>query len=172
MPKPVLGSQILQDTFENLKTQAGDVASGLKDLVSSDSQNSDTKGDWGIEQLASQQDPKQTAQAAQQQGLTPQQLARKRTEEQRQREFHLEQVRGWDEHYRQMKKEDEVNQKQAEEEEKQKKDQEIIQLREEQAKAATLQGQQKPKQGRGTAFLPPSAKQSMGTGELSKTPTN
>lgn len=171
MPKPVLGSQTLQDTFESIKQQGSDVVSGLKDLVSGDSQNSDTKGDSGIEQLAGQQDPK-TAQAAQQQGLTPQQLAQKRTEEQRQREFHLEQVRGWDEHYRQMKKEDEVKQKQSQEEEKQKKEQEIIQLREEQAKAATLQGQQKPKQGRGTAFLPPSAKQSMGTGELSKTPTN
>ena len=43
---------------------------------------------------------------------------------------------------------------------------------EEQAKTAVLQGPAKPKQGRGTAFLPPSAKQSMGTGELSKTPTN
>lgn len=172
MPKPVLGSQILQDTFENLKQQGSDVVSGLKDLVAGDSQSSDAKADSGIEQLSGQQDPKQTAQAAQQQGLTPQQLAEKRTEEQRQREFHLEQVRGWDEHYRQMKKEDEAKQKQAQEEEKQKKDQEIIQLREEQAKAATLQGQQKPKQGRGTAFLPVQAKASQGTGELAKTPTN
>lgn len=172
MPKPVLGSQILQDTFENLKSQAGDVAAGLKDLAAGDSQNSDAKGDSGIEQLANQQDPKQAAQQAQQQGLTPQQLVEKRAEEQRQREFHLEQVKTWNEHYLQMKKEDEAKQNQAEAAEKQKKEQEIIQLREEQAKAQTLQGQAKPKQGRGTAFLPVQAKASQGTGELAKTPTN
>lgn len=168
----MLGSQILQDTFESIKQQGSDVVSGLKDLVSGDSQNSDTKGDSGIEQLANQPDPKQAAQAAQQQGLTPQQLAQKRTEEQRQREFHLEQVRGWDEHYRQMKKEDEQKEAEAEKQKQAEKDQEIIQLRQEQAKTQTLQGQAKPKQGRGTAFLPVQAKASQGTGELAKTPTN
>lgn len=162
MPKPVFGSQILQDTFENLKQQGSDVVSGLKDL-----------GDSGIEQPADQQDPKQAAQAAQQQGLTPQQLVQKRAEEQRQREFHLEQVKSWNEHYLQMKKEDEAKQNQAEAEAKQKKEQEIIQLKEEQAKAQTLQGPPaKQKQGRGTAFLPVQAKASQGTGELAKTPTN
>lgn len=172
MPQPVLGNQILQDTFENLKTQGSDVAQGLKDLVAGGTQNSDSKGDSGIEQLAGQQDPKQPVRQAQQQGLTPQQLLDKRRQEEQERQFHLQQVKDWDEHYRQLKKEDEAKQKQAEEEKKQKKQQEIIQLQEEQAKAAVLQGSAKPKQGRGTAFLPPSAKQSMGTGELAKTPTN
>lgn len=172
MPKSVFGNQILQDTFENLKQQGSDVVSGLKDLVAGDSQNSDTKGDSGIEQLAGQQDPKTLTQRAAAAGLSPQQSAAKRAEEQRQREFHLEQVKTWNEHYLQMKKQDEAKQNQAEQEEKHKKEQEIIQLREEQAKTQTLQGQAKPKQGRGTAFLPVQAKASQGTGEISKVPTN
>ncbi len=172
MPQPVLGSQILQDTFENLKQQGGDAVQGLKDLVTGDSQNSDTKGDSGIEHLGGQQDPKQMAQQAQQQGLTPQQLMEKRAKEEQDRQFHQGKIKEWEDHFLKVKKEEEEQEKRRQAEEDQKKDQEIVQLREEQAKAATLQVQSKPKQGRGTAFLPPSAKQSMGTGELSKTPTN
>ena len=163
MPKPVLGSQILQDTFENLKTQAGDVTQGLKDL---------TTGDSGIEQLGGQQDPKQQAQPTQQPGFTPQQLMEKRAKEEQDRQFHQGKIKEWEDHFLQMKKGEEEGKKRQQAEEDQKKEQEIIQLQEEQAKTAVLQGPAKPKQGRGTAFLPPSAKQSMGTGELSKTPTN
>jgi len=172
MPKPVLGSQILQDTFENLKTQAGDVVGGLKDLAGGDSQNIDSKGDSGIEKLAGQQDPKTMAQQAQNQGLTPQQLMERRAKEEQDRQFHQGKIKEWEDHFLQMKKGEEEGKKRQQAEEDQKKEQEIIQLQEEQAKTAVLQGPAKPKQGRGTAFLPPSAKQSMGTGELSKTPTN
>ncbi len=172
MPQPVLGSQMLQDTFENLKTQAGDVVGGLKDLVAGDSQSADSKGDSGIEQLTGQQDPKTGAQQAQQQGLTPQQLMEKRAKEEQDRQFHQGKIKEWEDHFLKVKKEEEEEEKRRQAEADQKKDQEIVQLREEQAKAAVLQGQSKPKPRRGTAFLPPSAKQSMGTGELSKTPTN
>jgi len=172
MPKPVLGSQMLQDTFENLKQQGSDVAQGLKDLAAGDSQNTDTKGDSGIEQLAGQQDPKQQARQAQQPGLTPQQLMEKRAKEEQDRQFHQGKIKEWEDHFLKVKKEEEGEENRRQAEAEQEKQQEIIQLREEQAKAATLQGSAKPKQGRGTAFLPPSAKQSMGTGELSKTPTN
>jgi hypothetical protein len=172
MPKPVLGSQILQDTFENLKQQGSDVVGGLKDLAAGDSQNSGTEGDSGIEQLSSQQDPKTQMQQAQQHGLTPQQLSQKRAQEEKDRQFHQGKVKEWEEHFLKVKNEEEEGKKRQQAEEEQKKEQEIIQLREEQARAAVLQGPGKPKQGRGTAFLPPSAKQSMGTGELAKTPTN
>lgn len=172
MPKPVLGSQTLQDTFESIKQQGSDVVSGLKDLVAGGSQSTDTKGDSGIEQLAGQQDPKQQAAAAQQSGLTPQQLAENRAEEQRQIEYHQGYIKKIDEDQAKLRQEAKSKADEEARLEQERKQQEIIQLREEQAKAATLQGQAKPKQGRGTAFLPPSAKQSMGTGELAKTPTN
>lgn len=172
MPKPVLGSQILEDAFENIKRQGSDVVSGLKDLVTSDSQNSDTKGDWGIEQLAGQQDPKQQASAVQQSGLTPQQLAENKAEEKREIEYHQEYIKKIDEEQAKLRQEAKLKADEDARLEQERKQQEIIQLREEQAKAATLQGQTKPKPGRGTAFLSPSAKQSIGTGELAKTPTN
>jgi len=163
MPKPVLGSQILQDTFENLKTQAGDVTQGLKDL---------TTGDSGIEQLGGRQDPKTQAQQAQQQGLTPQQLAENHAREKREIEYHQEYIKKIDEEQANLRREAKLRADEEARQEQERKDQEIVQLREEEAKAAVLQGQSKPKQGRGAEFLPPSAKQSMGTGELSKTPTN
>lgn len=162
MPQPVLGSQILQDTFENLKQQGSDVAQGLKDLVA---------GDSGIEQLSGQPDPKTQAQPAAT-GLTPQQLAQKRAKEQTEVEYHQEYIRKIDEEQAKLRREEKLRQDEEARLAQEREQQEIIQLREEQAKAAVLQGSAKPKQGRGTAFLPPSAKQGMGTGELSKTPTN
>lgn len=169
MPKPVLGNQVAQDTFENLKDQASDVVQGVKDVVSNTDPN---KGDSGIEQLggAKQDDPQKILQQSQKQGLTPQQLAEKRTEEKKQYEFYQAQVHGWDEHYQQVKKEEENKKKQTEEEERQKKQQQIVQLQEQQERAA-LAGPSKPKPGRGTAFMAQQTKTS-GTTELPKPVTN
>lgn len=173
MPKPVLGSQIIQDTFEKLGDLARDATGGLKDLVTG---GNDQKSDSGIEQLSGQPDPQSGGALAQPgsagQGTDPQRLAQKRAEEQKTAQFHRDQVKKWGEDYKRIQEEEMAEKQEKGEEEKKKEEQEIIQLRQEEAKAATLQGSSKPKQGRGTAFLPPSAKQSMGTGELSKTPTN
>lgn len=173
MPKPVGGSQVLQATFEKLQDQSHDVASGLKDLVAG-AAGSDTKGDNGVEQLAGKPDPPPGAQPVQSPGGTsqPLQLVEKRKKEQRQIEFYRRQVGEWDKHYQQLRQEAAARQRQEEEVAKQQPEQEIAQLQAEQAKAETLQGPAKPKPGRGTAFLPQQAKQSRGTGELSKSPAN
>lgn len=163
MPKPILGSQVLQDTFEKVQGQGSDVAQGLEDLVSGDSGGGDVKGDGGIEQMAP---------PAQNPGLTPPQLIEKRQQERRQMEFHRRQVGEWDEHYQQLRKEQAARERQEAEAAEQQREQEIAQLQEAEAKASTLQGPAKPKPGRGTAFLPRHAKQSMGTGELGKSPTS
>ena len=150
MPKPVLGSQILQDTFENLKTQAGDVTQGLKDL---------TTGDSGIEQLGGQQDPKQQAQPTQQPGFTPQQLMEKRAKEEQDRQFHQGKIKEWEDHFLQMKKGEEEGKKRQATEEDQKKDQEIIQLRQEEAKSAVLNPvKSSTPKGPGSAFTTQSTK--------------
>lgn len=172
MPKPIGGSQLLQDTFEKLGDQGGDVVQGLKDLVSGDDGNGDARGDSGIEQLAGQQDPKQQAQQAQQQGLTPQQLAERRAREEREIKYHQEYIKTVDNEQANLRRGARLKADEEAKQEQERKEQKAIQLREEEARTATLQGPTKRKQGRGTAFLPPSARQSMGTGELSKTPTN
>lgn len=158
MPQPILGSQILDDTFEKLTDQAGDVAKGLKDLVAGDT-SADAKGDAGIEQLAGQQDPKQAAQQAQKQGIDPKKIAERREKDKREIEFFREQVGGWDEHYKRMMQEEEMKKKQAAEAEQQQKQQEIIQLQEEEARAATLNPQKaSAKKGPGSAFVTQSTK--------------
>lgn len=153
MPKPVGGSQVLQGTFEKLQDQTSSVASG-------------------VEKLPGQQDPQQMAPPAQKPGLTPEQLIEKREKEKKQVEFYRRQVGEWDEHYQQLRKEQAHRERQEAEAAREQREQEIAQLQEAEAKASTLQGPAKPKPGRGTAFLPRHAKQSMGTGELAKSPTN
>lgn len=169
MPKPIASSQILQDTFEKLGDQASDTATGLGDLVS---RGADQKADRGIEQLSGTQDPKQQQGQQTPQGLSPQRIMENRAKEKREFEFHQQRVKEWEEHGKKLKEEEEAKRKKEEEEAQQRREQEIVQLREEEAKASVLQPPPKPKGGRGTAFLPPQAKASRGTGELSKTPTN
>lgn len=172
--KPLFNDPTLQDTFENLSDQGGDVVKGLQDLVTGKSDQT-TTGDSGVEQLSSQKtdDPIKQMQQAQKQGLTPEQLAEKRQDEKKEIEFYQTQVEGWKEHQLQAIKEEEQKKQQVAEEEKRKKEQEIIELREEEAKTATLSPPHANKpSGPGSAFIPYQAKSSMGTGELSKTPTN
>lgn len=159
----------MQDTFEKLGDQVQDTVQGLKDLVAGG--NDQASGESGIEQLSGQNDPNQPKAAS---GAGPQpaeQIAQKRAEEQEAVKFHREQVSKWGDDYKRMQEEDNAEKRKKDEEEKKKEEQRIFQLQEQDARTAVL-NPVKPKQGRGTAFLPPSAKQSMGTGELSKTPTN
>lgn len=166
MPQPVLGNQVLQDTFEKLGDQANDVVAGLKDLVAGG--NDKSGGDSGIEQVSGQNDPKQTQQS--QQGLNPQQLAQKRVEEQEKFKFHQEQVQKWGEEYKKMKEEDEAESRKQEEEEKKKEEQKIFQLREEEARSAVLNPVKKQAaKGPGSAFAARSTKSQT---EFSKAPTN
>lgn len=174
--KPLFNSPTLQDTFENLSDQGGDVVKGLQDLVTNSDSN--TTGDSGIEQLGGKKqddpaNPPAGGQQTQKPGLTPEQLTEKREEEKRKIEFYQTQVKGWEEHQLQAVQEEEQKKQQATEEEKRQKEQGIIELREEEAKTATLSPPHANKpSGPGSAFIPYQAKSSMGTGELSKTPTN
>lgn len=177
--KPLFNNPTLQDTFENLSDQGSDVVQGLQDLVTpkSDQAGGDTgpsTDEAGIEQLGGPAANSQThMQAGKQQGLNPQQLAEKRAEEKKKIEFFQTQVKGWEEHQLQVKQEEEQKKQQAEEEERKQKEQEIIELRQEEARSATLNpAKAKGPGGPGSAFIPYQAKSSMGTGELSKTPTN
>lgn len=171
MPKPVMGNQLVQDTFEGLKDQTADVVQGAQDIAINTDQNS---GDSGIEQLGGtkQDDPQKVIQQAQKQGLTDQQLAEKRKKERKDYKFFQEKVEEFKSDHERLVQEEQEKKKKEEEEEEQKKHQKIVQLQEEQSRTAALAGPAKPKQGRGTAFLPVQAKQNMGTGELSKTITN
>ncbi|MBI5356905.1 hypothetical protein HZB78_04860 [Candidatus Collierbacteria bacterium] len=155
MPQPVLGNQILQDTFEKLGDQAQDVVSGLKDLAAGG--NDKSGGDSGIEQISGQNDPKQTPQP--QQGLNPQDLAQKRVEEQERVKFHRDLIQKWDEDYKKMRQEDDAENQKKSEEEKKKEEQRIFQLQEQDARAAAL-NPVKPKtaKGPGSAFAARSTK--------------
>jgi hypothetical protein len=155
MPQPVLGNQVLQDTFEKLGDQAKDVVAGLKDLAAGG--NDKSGGDSGIEQVSGQNDPKQIQQS--QQGLNPQDLAQKRAEEQEQVKFHREQIQKWDEDYKKMQQEDDSENQKKSEEEKKKEEQKIFQLQEQEARAAAL-NPVKPKtaKGPGSAFAARSTK--------------
>lgn len=167
MPQPLLGNQVLQDTFEKLGDQANDVVTGLKDLVTGG--NDKSGGDNGIEQVLGQNDPNQN-QKPQQAGLNPQQLAQKRIEEQEAVKFHREQVDKWGEDYKRMKEEDDAENRKKEEEEKKQEEQKIIQLREEEARAAVLNPMKKQAaKGPGSAFAARSTKSQT---EFSKTPSN
>lgn len=155
MPQPVLGNQVLQDTFEKLGDQAQDTVQGLKDLVTGG--NDKAGGDNGIEQVSTQNDPKQTLQP--QQGLSPQQLNQKRVEEQEKFKFHQEQVQKWGEEYKSMKAEDDAENRKKEEEEKKQEEQKIIQLQEEEARSAVLNPMKKQAaKGPGSAFAARSTK--------------
>lgn len=166
MPQPVLGNQVLQDTFEKLGDQANDVVAGLKDLVTGG--NDKSGGDNGIEQVAGQNDPKQSQQP--QQGLNPQQLVQKRSEEQEAVKFHREQIQKWDEDYKKMRQEDDEEDRKKSEEEKKKEEQRIFQLQEEEARAAALNPVKKQtSKGPGSAFA---ARSTKSQAEFSKAPTN
>jgi len=167
MPQPVLGNQVLQDTFEKLGYQAKDIAVGLKDLVTGG--NDKTGGDSGIEQLSGQNDPSQN-QKPQSAGLNPQDLAQRRVEEQEKVKFHREQIEKWGEDYKQMKEENMAEQQKKDKEEKKKEEQKIFQLQEQEARAATL-NPAKPAtaKGPGSAF---SARSTKSQTEFSKAPTN
>ena len=166
MPQPVLGNQVLQDTFEKLGDQVQDTVQGLKDLVTGG--NDKTGGDSGIEQLSVQNDPNQNQK--QQQGLSSQDLAQRRVEEQEKVKFHREQIEKWGEDYKQMKEENMAEQQKKDKEEKKKEEQKIFQLQEQDARSATL-NPVKPKtaKGPGSAFAARSTKSQT---EFSKTPTN
>lgn len=167
MPQPLLGNQVLQDTFEKLGDQANDVVAGLKDLVAGG--NDKSGGDSGIEQASGQNDPKQS-QKPQQAGLSPQDLAQKRVEEQEKVKFHREQVDKWGEDYKRMKEEDDAENRKKEEEEKKQEEQKIIQLQEEEARSAVLNPMKKQAaKGPGSAFTARSTKSQT---EFSKAPTN
>lgn len=179
MPKPVLGSQIIQDTFEKLQDQAQDVAQGFrprddgplaqKDLVTG---GNDQRSDSGIEQLLGQPDPKQAVQPAPSQGLDPQRMTQRKSEEQKTAQFHRDQVKKWGEDYKRMQEEETAEKQKKHEEEKKKEEQRIVQLQEEEARAATL-NPVKPNTPKGPgAIFAPHQKQTMGTGEIYKRPTN
>ncbi|MEK7111478.1 MAG: hypothetical protein AAB856_02695 [Patescibacteria group bacterium] len=156
MPQPVLGNQVLQDTFEKLGDQANDVIAGLKDLVTGG--NDKSGGDNGIEQVAGQNDPNQN-QKPQQAGLNPQQLVQKRAEEQEAVKFHREQIQKWDEDYKKMRQEDDAEDRKKSEEEKKKEEQRIFQLQEQEARAAALNPAKKQtSKGPGSAFAARSTK--------------
>ena len=167
MPQPVLGNQVLQDTFEKLGDQAKDVVAGLKDLAAGG--NDKSEGDSGMEQVTAQSGGAGSRFAGQA-GLNPQNLAQKRTEEQEAVKFHREQVQKWDEDYKRMKEEDEVESRKKDEEEKKKEEQRIFQLQEQESRTATL-NPAKPAtaKGPGSAFAARSTKSQT---EFSKAPTN
>lgn len=159
MPQPVLGNQVLQDTFEKLGDQANDVVAGLKDLVTGG--NDKSGGDSGVEQSSGQNDQQSGGAGSRSagQGLNPQQLAQKRIEEQEKFKFHQEQVQKWGEEYKKMKEEDEAENRKKEEEEKKKEEQKIIQLQEEEARSAVLNPVKKQSaKGPGSAFAARSTK--------------
>ncbi|MBI2309415.1 hypothetical protein HYU89_00770 [Candidatus Collierbacteria bacterium] len=159
MPQPVLGNQVLQDTFEKLGDQVQDVVSGFKDLATGG--NDSIGGDNGIEQLSGQNDPKSGIAGSNSVGQTadPQRLAQRQAEEQEAVKFHREQVQKWDDNYKRMKEEDEVESRKKEEEEKKKEEQRIFQLREQDARSAVL-NPVKPgtAKGPGSAFATQSTK--------------
>jgi len=170
MPQPVLGNQVLQDTFEKLGDQVQDTVQGLKDLVTGD--NDKVGEDNGIEQLPGQNDPKSggTGSNSVGQAADPQRLAQRQAEEQEAVKFHREQVQKWDDDYKRMKEEDDVESRKKEEEEKKKEEQRIFQLQEQDARAAVL-NPAKPvaAKGPGSAF---SARSTKSQTEFSKAPTN
>ncbi|GEM_PF-6092550 len=166
MPQPMLGNQVLQDTFEKLGDQAKDVVDGLKDLVAGRSDK--MGGDSGIEQVLGQNDPNQNQK--QQQGLNPQDLSQKRAEEQELVKFHREQIQKWDEDYKKMQQEDDAENQKKTEEEKKKEEQRIFQLQEQEAREATLNpAKQATAKGPGSAFM---ARSTKSQAEFSKAPTN
>ena len=156
MPQPVLGNQVLQDTFEKLGDQANDVVAGLKDLVTGG--NDKSGGENGIEQLTGQSGGAGSRSAGQA-GQSPQDLAKKRVEEQELVKFHREQIQKWDEDYKKMQQEDDVENQKKTEEEKKKEGQRIFQLQEQEARAATLNPAKKTaSKGPGSAFAARSTK--------------
>lgn len=167
MPKPLFGNQILDDTFEQLTDQAKDAGRGLQDAVAG---QQDQNSDSGIEQLAGgSQDPRQQLAQAQKQGLTPQQMAEKQAEQKKAMDYHRNYIQQVDQEQANLRQEAEMKKKQAAEEQQARKDQEIVELREEEAKAVTLHPQKAsmPK-GPGSAFMQQSTKSQT---EFSKTAT-
>jgi len=171
MPQPMLGNQILQDTFEKLGDQAQDVVAGLKDLVAGGN-NDQASGENGIEQLTGQQDPKSGAAGSNSAGQAadPQRLAQRQAEEQEAVKFHREQIQKWDEDYKKMQQEDDAENQKKSEEEKKKEEQRIFQLQEQEARAAALNPAKKAtSKGPGSAFA---ARSTKSQAEFSKAPTN
>ncbi len=158
MPQPVLGNQVLQDTFEKLGDQANNVVAGLKDLAAGG--NDKSGGDSGIEQIpVVQDDQTNQSQSGGAGSRSAGQLAQKRAEEQEQVKFHREQIQKWDEDYKKMRQEDDAEEQKKSEEEKKKEEQRIFQLQEQEARAAVL-NPAKPKaaKGPGSAFAVRSTK--------------
>src|SRR4030042_5262918 len=97
--KPVFNNQI-GDVYEGLQDQAGDVVSGLKNVVMGQAPVTDKSDGSGIEQLTGQKTddggPASAKASAGKQGLNPQQLVEKREEEKKKIEFFREQTQGWD----------------------------------------------------------------------------
>ena len=159
MPQPVLGNQVLQDTFEKLGDQAQDTVQGLKDLVTGGNDKAD--GDNGIEQLIGRQDPKSggAGSSSAGQAADPQRLAQRQAEEQESVKFHREQIQKWDEDYKKMQQDDDAENQKKTEEEKKKEEQRIFQLQEQEARTATL-NPAKPAaaKGPGSAFAARSTK--------------
>jgi hypothetical protein len=158
MPQPVLGSQVLQDTFEKLGDQANDVVAGLKDLVTGG--NDKAVEDSGIEQLSTAQDDQTNQpQSGGAGSRSAGDLAQRRAEEQEKFKFHREQIQQWGEDYKRMKEEDETENRKKDEEEKKKEEQRIFQLREEEARSAVLNPAKKATaKGPGSAFAARSTK--------------
>ena len=173
MPQTPFGTgavgQVVGDTFEKLKDQAGDIGEGLQDAVTG---QPDQNGDSGIEQLlGGQQDPKSggAGPSSAGQGLTPQQVAEKRAEEKKTYEFHEQKIKEWEEQYKQVKQEEDMKKKQEAEQAQAQKQQEIVELQQEEARAATLNPQKaKGPSGPGSAFVQQSTKAQT---EFSKTVT-
>lgn len=174
MPKPLLGSQIAQDTFEKLQDQAQDVGQTVKDVVTgqdpTSSRDAGLRGagqeDSGIEQLVNQQDDSQQPASAKalagKQGVTPQQILQRQQGEKKEMEELREgiaRLRREDEEQLQKTKQKESEKQKAEEVENQQKIEQIEEQRREQAKEATL-NPQKPStpKGPGSAFIQQSTK--------------
>lgn len=159
MPKPLLGSQIAQDTFEKLQDQVQDVGQTVKDVVTGQDV---AKGDSGIELQSGKTDPAQIAGQAQKQGVTPQQILQRQQGEKKEMEELREgiaRLRREDEEQLQKTKQKEAEKQKAEEVENQQKIEQIEEQRREQAKAETL-NPQKPStpKGPGSAFIQQSTK--------------
>lgn len=171
--RPILGKQLAQDAFEQAAKQKSDVVQGLKDLATGAPPDSADRGDKGIEQLTGSQtsDPLKQLKQAQTQGLTPQQQAERKAKEEQEKQFHLEKVKEWEEDYKRLEEEERQKEELEAREAEEKKEQEIVELEEQEARAEVLQAPPKPKEGRGTAFLPPEkrkTKSMQGTREMGR----
>lgn len=159
MPKPLLGNQIIQDTFEQLKDQAQDVPSAIQDVVTGQDVG---KGDTGIELQGGKTDPAQITQQAQKQGVTPQQILQRQQGEKKEMEALREGIARLtreDEEQLQKTTQKEAEKQKAEEQANQQKIEQLEEQRREEEKSATLHPQKTstPK-GPGSAFIQQSTK--------------